>query len=110
MTQGDPSLSTGQLQTHELQNAVLLAHLGAIKEGMDELRDGMKRVHRDYVTTAVWTERNLHYDHALGSQGREIGELRVELRSRRTPWPTVAAVVISGMALFVTLTERIAGG
>lgn len=40
-------------------------------------------------------------------QGKEIGDLRTEVRSRRVPWPTVGSFALACFALVVTLIDKI---
>lgn len=56
-----------------------------------------------YVPATLWEQRNRHVDFVHAGLGREIGDLRSELRSKRLPWPTVLSAVVAAVALGVSL-------
>lgn len=56
-----------------------------------------------FVPRGEWVLRNQQVDGTFSAHGREIGDLRAELRSRRLPWPSVVAAIVSCVALAVGL-------
>lgn len=74
---------------------------------LEDIAADLRDMRANYVPTAVWVQRNAHVDSRLQSIGRELGDLRTEVRSKRVPWPSVASVVISGAALLVVLVQAI---
>ena len=62
-----------------------------------------------YVPANLWAQRNQQVDERHRDLGRELGDLRTELRSRRLPWPSVVAVLVAAAALGLSLMDRIYG-
>lgn len=67
-----------------------------IEEKVDNLTTALPQT---YVPATLWEQRNRHVDFVHAGLGREIGDLRAEVRSKRAPWWSVAAVVVAGAAL-----------
>lgn len=76
---------------------------------MRALRSELAAHRADLVPRGEWEQRNRHVDARFQEQGREIANLRTEVRtevqSRRQPWTAVAAsvVAIAGLALTLIL-------
>lgn len=75
--------------------AVVAARLDDLREDIRELRGEVATSVADKVSRGEWLQRNTAVDERFQGQGREIAQLRSELAARRTPWPTVAAVVVA---------------
>lgn len=78
---------------------------------MEDLRQAFSDMRRDlaaqpatYVQRNEWMLRNTAVDRRFTDQGREIGELRTELRSRRTPWTSVVPAIVSVVSVVVALS------
>ena len=78
--------------------AVVVARLDDVREDITMLRAEVAASRQDVVTRGEWQQRNAHVDSRLTGQGREIGDLRTELHSRRAPWWAVASAVVAGLA------------
>lgn len=62
-----------------------------------------------YVPAVLWEQRNRHVDFVHSGLGREIGDLRTEIRSRRVPWWSVGALGVSAIALVLSVADRLYG-
>jgi len=101
-------------QPDEVTLAVIGARLEDMREDIRSLRADLASHRADLVPRGEWEQRNHHVDGRFQEHGREIANLRTEVRSsiatvkaevdqRRAPWWTVGALVISGAALLLTL-------
>lgn len=81
-----------------------------ILQRLDELRDDLRDMRAGYVPNAVWAQRNQHVDSQLRSVGREVGDLRTEVRAKSVPWPSVVSAVVSLVAIAVVMMEKVAAG
>ncbi len=88
-----------------------VATLAVVVARLDDVRDDLRAVRGDLALAAErsvgrgeWLMRNQAVDQRLADQGREIGDLRAEVRSRRLPWTTVATAVVAIASLALTLT------
>lgn len=90
--------------------AVVVSRLDGLAEDVAEMRRELREDRREYVTNSVWTQRNHLVDNKHASMGREISELRTEVRtkhaelkselsSRRISWPVIAALAVSFASL-----------
>lgn len=77
-------------------------------ERLDDLREDVKGLRLQltsqgttFVPKDVWLQRNEHVTTELRNQGREIGDLRSEVRSRRLPWTQVVTTVTSVIAILL---------
>jgi hypothetical protein len=71
----------------------------------------MGKMPERYVPRGEWSQRNNHVDTHIQTQGREIGQLRAELNSRRAPWWSTWTVALAVMTLLWTiLGPSIRGG
>lgn len=91
------------------EGAVAVA-LAVLTSRMEDVRTGLADVRRDlaaqqatYVQRNEWALRNTAVDRRFTDQGREIGELRTEIRSRRTPWTSVVPAIVSVVSVVVAL-------
>ena len=109
-------------QPDEVTLAVLAARMDDVRADIRGMRGDLAAHRAELVPRGEWEQRNRHVDARFQDQGREIGTLRTSLEttktalegkvaaaeqradSRRAPWWTVAALVLSGAALLVTLT------
>lgn len=95
------------------EDAVTLAVVGArlsdLKTEMQDVKTMLTAQRTEFVGRNEWLMRNAAVDSTFAGQGREIGDLRTELRARRQPWPAVAAVVVSAVALGINLLPALAG-
>jgi len=104
MTAQPPTATDVALAALTQQVASLDQNVGAMRV---ELRDDRKT----YVQRGEWTQRNETVDRNFSAHGREIGALRADLNSRRAPWWSTWAVVLSGGALaWSLLGPAIRGG
>jgi hypothetical protein len=79
--------------------AVVAARLDDLRDGIREdireLRDAINASAADKVSRGEWLQRNAAVDDRFQAQGREISQLRTELASRRAPWWSVGALIVS---------------
>ena len=89
--------------------AVVVARLDDLRDDVKGLREELRASTANVVSRGEWVQRNAHVDGKFDTQGREIGQLRTELASRRTPWPAVAGAVTGSMGLLIVLIQNIQG-
>ena len=87
----------------------LKVDIAVVQSKIDALTDTLKGLSvrfddrsRENVLRTEWELRNQHVDTKFQNQGREISDLRAEVRSkdsRRPPWTAIAALVIAGAVL-----------
>lgn len=87
--------------------AVLGTKVDALTRAVETLALAQTEAARTYVPTAVWSQRNEAVDGRINGLGREIGELRTELRSRRVSWPAVGALAVAAAALLLQLINAL---
>lgn len=87
--------------------AVVAARLSDLKTQVGEIGTMLTAQRAEFVGRNEWLMRNATVDTRFEGQGREIADLKTELRTRRLPWPTVAAVVVAGAALALEVVSRI---
>jgi len=78
---------------------ILATQIAYLREDISELRSEIRKQGDSKVSHREWSQRNEHVNNRLQSLGREIGDLRTELRAKSAPWWSVTAVVIAGIAL-----------
>lgn len=83
--------------------AVVASQIGDLREDIRDLRGDISSARDNNVSRGEWVQRNSNVDTRFQNQGREIGELRLELRSRRAPWWSVGALILSAGALLWTV-------
>lgn len=79
--------------------ATLTEQVSSLNKNVEGLRSELRDDRKTYVQHSVWEQRNKTVDANLAHQGREIGQLRTDLASRRAPWWSTWAVVLSAGAL-----------
>lgn len=75
--------------------AVVVARLDDMRSDFNSLREEVRKSSENYVSRGEWGQRNDHVDTRLNSLGREVGDLRRDMDSRRAPWWSVWAVALS---------------
>lgn len=88
--------------------AVVVSRIDDLREDIAQLRAEATSNRDTLVSRGEWGQRNQHVDTRLNSHGREIGDLRAELRARRLPWPSVLAAVLAAVALAAQLIPQLA--
>lgn len=85
--------------------AVVVARLDDLRQDVAGLRNELHASQSENVSRGEWGQRNAHVDTRLDALGREIGDLRTEVRSARAPWWTWATVLcaVAGVLLAVFL-------
>lgn len=74
-----------------------------ILQRLDDLREDVRELRNGFVPNAVWSQRNEHVDATFRTLGREIGDLRAEVRSKSIPWPMVVSAVCAMAAVVLAL-------
>lgn len=87
--------------------AVISARLDDIKQDVADIRADQQSGSTKYTSRGEWEQRNNNVDNRFLAMGREIGDLRTELNSKRAPWWSVVAVIISGAAILWTVFEPV---
>lgn len=100
-------MSEDQASTLETTLAVLVSRVEDLRGDVAAMRTDQATQRSGMVPRTEWEQRNRHVDETFRTTGREIGDLRTELRSRRTPWPAVASVVLAAVALGLTLVQAL---
>lgn len=90
-------MTTEDIQTAALE--VLVSQVGDMREDIREMRKDLKDVADNKVSYREWTQRNNEVNARFGSLGREIGDLRTEIRAKSAPWWSVCAVIIAAGSL-----------
>lgn len=93
--------------TVETQLAVVISRLESLSASVESARSDIGGIRAAATPRSEWEQRNRFVDQTIQGIGREIGELRTELRARRTPWPTVLSLVFAGAALALALLPRL---
>ncbi|ACV09821.1 hypothetical protein Jden_2184 [Jonesia denitrificans DSM 20603] len=75
--------------------AVVVARLDDLRADMQSLREEVRKSSENSVTRGEWGQRNQHVDTRINTLGREIGDLRTDVNSRRAPWWSVWAVALA---------------
>lgn len=79
--------------------AVVVSRIDDMRLDLADMRREFRESTRAAVSRGEWDQRNRHVDARLDGQGREIGQLRTELSSRRAPWWSTWAVALSAVGL-----------
>ncbi|TFV82048.1 hypothetical protein E4V99_14030 [Microbacterium sp. dk485] len=72
--------------------------IAELREDIRELRRTVTDSHDNKVSHREWAQRNDHVNGRLQGLGREIGDLRAELRAKSAPWWSVCAVIVAGLS------------
>lgn len=75
--------------------AVVVARLDDLRQDFAEMRTEVRQASDQSVSRGEWGQRNAHVDTRLNSLGREVGDLRKDIESRRAPWWSTWAVVLA---------------
>lgn len=89
------------LQTAALE--VLVSQVGDMREDIREMRKDLKEVADNKVSYREWSQRNTEVNGRLGGLGREIGDLRTEIRAKSAPWWSVGSMIVAAAALTWTI-------
>ena len=84
--------------TDTMSNAaldVLISQVSDMREDIREMRDDLKEVTNNKVSYREWSQRNTEVNGRFQSMGREIGDLRTELRAKSAPWWTICAMIVA---------------
>lgn len=74
-----------------------------IKDDIMQLRQAQNMNVTTYVTRNEWALRNQTVNDKFSAQGREIGDLRAELRGRRVHWTAIASLLVAVGVFFWTV-------
>lgn len=66
----------------------------------------MKDVIQSKVSYREWSQRNNEVNGRLSGLGREIGDLRTEIRAKSAPWWSVGALVVSTLAIIAAFIPK----
>ena len=72
--------------------------MSALTQTVEGLRGELRQDRLTYVPRGEWVQRNQTVDSNFSHQGREIGQLRTEIQSRRAPWWAVVSAIVAGLA------------
>lgn len=79
--------------------AVVVARLDDLRTDFAAMRTEVRQAAGECVTRGEWGQRNQHVDTRINSLGREVGDLRKDIDSRRAPWWSVFAVTLAAAGL-----------
>lgn len=79
--------------------AVVISRLDDMKQDISDIRADQVSARKENVLRSEWEQRNSHVDFRFHTQGREIGDLRSELNSKRAPWWTWVTAIAALLAL-----------
>lgn len=82
---------------------VLVSQVGDMREDIRDMRNELKDIGDNKVSYREWAQRNTEVNGRLSGLGREIGDLRTEIRAKSAPWWSVGAVITSVGALAWTI-------
>ena len=90
------------MPTDEPQNAaleVLISQVGDLRDDIREMRSDLKLLTETKVSYREWSQRNTEVNGRLAGLGRELGDLRAEVRAKSAPWWSVGSLVVAAAAL-----------
>ncbi len=87
-------------ESEEWSNAEMVRALKRIEQKLDMIPTA-------YVTREEWKMRNDTVNGRFQDMGREIGDLRGELKSKRVSWTAVGAFVFAGIATALSLIQAV---
>lgn len=85
--------------TDSVSIAVLASRVNDLRDDIAEIRSLLTTIHTDKVSYREWAQRNAEVNGRFSGLGREIGDLRTEIRAKSAPWWSVGALIISAIAL-----------
>lgn len=97
-----------QTGTVETTLAVLVSRVEDLRGDVSAMRADQTAQRSGMVPRTEWEQRNRFVDDTFRGYGREIGDLRTELRARRVPWPSVGAFVVAACALGLAVVQALA--
>jgi len=83
--------------------AELTRAIQRIEKGVEEIRSDVRSQAQVYATKE-------HVAEVKESLGREIRDIKVDMQSRRTPWPQVMSAIVALVALAVVLVQALGRG
>lgn len=78
---------------------ILISQVGDLRDDIKGLRDEVGKLSDNKVSYREWSQRNTEVNGRFTTQGREIGDLRTEVRAKSAPWWSVAAVLAAAASL-----------
>lgn len=85
--------------TDRVSIAVIASRVNDLRTDIAEFRTLLTSIHTDKVSYREWSQRNNEVNNRFSGLGREIGDLRTEIRAKSAPWWSVGALVTSAIAL-----------
>lgn len=85
--------------TKDVSLAIVASQIEFLREDVRELTKQVNTSNENKVSHREWSQRNDHVNTRLGGLGREIGDLRTEIRAKSAPWWSVGALVVSVIAV-----------
>lgn len=82
---------------------VVNTQLAFVREDIQALTKRFDTFNDSKVSHREWAQRNEHVNTRLEGLGREIGELRTEIRAKSAPWWSVGAMICAIAALAYTV-------
>lgn len=82
---------------------ILATQVSFLREDIRDLAKKVDESNDNKVSHREWSQRNEHVNTRLGGLGREIGDLRIELRAKSAPWWSVGAMLASIIAVAWTI-------
>ena len=90
----------------EIENTalqVLISQVGDMREDLREMRIELVKIGENKVSYREWSQRNTEVNGRFTSQGREIADLRTEIRAKSAPWWSVGSLIVSVAVLAYTI-------
>lgn len=78
---------------------ILATQVSFLREDIRDLAKKVDESNDSKVSHREWSQRNDHVNTRLGGLGREVGDLRSEIRAKSAPWWSVSALVVSIVAV-----------
>lgn len=78
---------------------ILATQVSFLREDIRDLAKKVDESNDNKVSHREWSQRNEHVNTRLGGLGREVGDLRTELRAKSAPWWSVAAMIVAAIAV-----------
>lgn len=74
---------------------------------MQNLRTEISGQRAEVVARNEWLQRNAYVDSRIDGLGTDISEVKTDLASRRAPWWSVIAVLISIISVGLVIVEYV---
>lgn len=88
--------------------ATLATEMRYIRQSLDEIRQDVKTIGPAHVTRNEWMQRNDVVDGKFTDVDKRITGIVTDLASKRVPWTSIAAIVISAAVLIFDVLPRVA--